>query len=69
MHCEVKLNFENYDYYPSIMPNTFGCLLCVCQHNRPDPTNIVQLNICDWIYGNRSKSHIGSYEIIDFKAP
>jgi len=23
--------------------------------------------ICDWIYGNRSKSHIGSYEIIDFK--
>ena len=22
---------------------------------------------CDWIYGNRSKSHIGSYEIIDFK--
>ena len=24
-------------------------------------------HICDWIYGNRSKSHIGSYEIIDFK--
>ena len=23
--------------------------------------------ICDWIYGNRSKSHIGSYEIINFK--
>jgi len=23
--------------------------------------------ICDWIYGNRSKSHIGNYEIIDFK--
>ena len=23
--------------------------------------------ICDWIYGNRSKSHIGSYDIIDFK--
>jgi len=23
--------------------------------------------ICDWIYGNRSKSDIGSYEIIDFK--
>ena len=23
--------------------------------------------ICDRIYGNRSKSHIGSYEIIDFK--
>ena len=22
---------------------------------------------CDWIYGNRSKSHIGSYEMIDFK--
>ena len=22
---------------------------------------------CDWIYGNRSKSHIGSYKIIDFK--
>ena len=22
---------------------------------------------CDWIYGNRSKSHIGSYEIIDFE--
>ena len=22
---------------------------------------------CDWIYGNRSKSHIGNYEIIDFK--
>jgi len=22
---------------------------------------------CNWIYGNRSKSHIGSYEIIDFK--
>ena len=22
---------------------------------------------CDWIYGNHSKSHIGSYEIIDFK--
>jgi len=28
--------------------------------------------ICDWIYGNRSKSQIGGYEIInfkDFKAP
>jgi len=24
-------------------------------------------NICDWIYENRSKSHIGSYDIIDFK--
>ena len=24
-------------------------------------------HICDWIYRNRSKSHIGSYEIIDFK--
>ena len=24
-------------------------------------------SICDWIYGNHSKSHIGSYEIIDFK--
>ena len=23
--------------------------------------------ICDLIYRNRSKSHIGSYEIIDFK--
>jgi len=23
--------------------------------------------ICDWIYGNRSKSHIESYEIINFK--
>ena len=23
---------------------------------------------CDWIYENRSKSHIGSYETIDFKA-
>ena len=23
--------------------------------------------ICDWIYGNHSKSHIGSYEIINFK--
>ena len=23
--------------------------------------------ICDWIYGDRSKSHIRSYEIIDFK--
>jgi len=23
--------------------------------------------ICDWIYGNQSESHIGSYEIIDFK--
>ena len=22
---------------------------------------------CDWIYGNHSKLHIGSYEIIDFK--
>jgi len=22
---------------------------------------------CGWIYGNRSKLHIGSYEIIDFK--
>ena len=22
---------------------------------------------CDWIYGNRSKSHIGSNEMIDFK--
>ena len=22
---------------------------------------------CDWIYGNQSKSHIRSYEIIDFK--
>ena len=22
--------------------------------------------ICDWIYGNSSKLHIGSYEIIDF---
>ena len=24
-------------------------------------------NNCDWIYENRSKSHIGNYEIIDFK--
>jgi len=24
-------------------------------------------SICDWIYGNRSKLHIGSYDIIDFK--
>jgi len=24
------------------------------------------LNNCDWIYGNRSKLYIGSYEIIDF---
>ena len=23
--------------------------------------------ICDWIYGNRFKSHTGSYEINDFK--
>jgi len=23
--------------------------------------------ICDWIYGNRSELHIGSYEIINFK--
>jgi len=23
--------------------------------------------ICDWIYGNRSKSHIGNYKKIDFK--
>ena len=22
---------------------------------------------CDWIYGNQSKSHIGSYDIIDSK--
>ena len=22
---------------------------------------------CDWIYGIRSKSHIGSYEIVNFK--
>ena len=33
----------------------------------------IQLNclkifaICDWIYGNCSKLHIGSYEKIDFK--
>jgi len=26
-----------------------------------------QNHICDLIYRNRSKSHIGSYEIIDFK--
>jgi len=26
------------------------------------------VHICDWIYENCSKSHIGSYEIIDFKA-
>ena len=26
-----------------------------------------QLYICDWLYGNRSKSHIGGYEIIDLK--
>jgi len=25
------------------------------------------IKICGWIYGNRSKSHIGSYEIINFK--
>ena len=25
------------------------------------------ISIFDWIYGNRSKSHIGSNEIIDFK--
>ena len=25
------------------------------------------LHICDWIYGNRSKLHIGSYKTIDFK--
>ena len=24
-------------------------------------------HMCDWIYGNRFKLHIGSYEIIDFK--
>jgi len=24
-------------------------------------------HICDWIYGNRSKLHTGSYRIIDFK--
>ena len=24
-------------------------------------------NNCDWIYGNCSKSHIGSYEKIDFE--
>jgi len=27
---------------------------------------ITSLRNCDWIYGNHSKSHIGSYEIIDF---
>ena len=27
----------------------------------------LQMIKCDWIYGNRSKSHIGSYEIIDSK--
>ena len=31
--------------------------------------DIIELRsiICDWIYRNRSKSHIGSYEIIDLK--
>ena len=30
------------------------------------PINLLKLH-CDWIYRNRSKSHIGSYEMIDFK--
>ena len=29
--------------------------------------SFVKTVICDWIYGNRSKSHIGSYKMIDFK--
>ena len=33
---------------------------CVCLISVAGP-------ICDWIYRNRSKSHIGSYEIINFK--
>ena len=35
--------------------------------DRKDDSAGMLCNICDWIYGNRSKSHIGSYEIIDFK--
>ena len=31
------------------------------------PFNDRMICICDWIYGNRSKSHIGSYKIINFK--
>jgi len=39
------------------------CVCCV--HSLT--TNLLILPICDWIYGNHSKLHIGSYEIISFK--
>ena len=34
---------------------------------KPVAIRYSQLNICDWIYGNHSKSHIEIYEIINFK--
>ena len=50
------------------------CGLCVIfQLKEQDGKNILSglqtcgNTICDLIYRNRSKSHIGSYEIIDFK--
>ena len=37
------------------------------KHSNRAVTTLWNTIICDWIYGNHSKSHIGSYEIIDFK--
>ena len=38
------------------------------QNNYRNPNmQKILINKCDWIYGNRFKSHIVSYKIIDFK--
>ena len=74
--CRVDRNPQANEFYTTPLWTGKGCTptnFC-CSHSRmpwfckalPAATTD-QMEICDLIYRNRSKSHIGSYEIIDFK--
>ena len=48
-------------------PSLQSVSLFISETSFPENLSMDLFFNCDWIYGNRSKSHIGSYEMIDFK--
>ena len=63
--CNIKLCAVSQKLLSS-MYDFANCATSVCGrsiHKIEKTYFCIKAQICDWIYGSRSKSHIGSYEI------
>ena len=54
-------------YIPPTISHISLRVLFKSTHSLWDHFGIWKSPKCDWIYGNQSKSHIGGYDLINFK--